>query len=70
MGVGYLAVSHPDPYLLLAQDKDPMRLDGVPGGQVLTRAPQVPILVGRPQAIPGGPGDADVVPAIVLQAQG
>lgn len=47
-----------------------MRLDGVPGGQVLTRAPQLPILVGRPQAIPCGPGDADVVPAIVLQAQG
>lgn len=30
--VGYLAASHPEPYLLLAQDKDPVRLDGVPGG--------------------------------------
>lgn len=48
-----------------------MRLDGVPGGQVLTRAPQLPILVGRPQAIPCGPGDADVwCQPILLQAQG
>lgn len=47
-----------------------MRLDGVPGGQVLTGAPQLPVLVGGPQAIPCGPGDADMVPATVLQAQG
>lgn len=46
-----------------------MRLDGVPGGQVLPGALQLPVLVGRPQAIPCGPGDADVMPAIVLQAQ-
>lgn len=64
--LGYL----PESYLLLAQDKDPVRLDGVPGSQVLPGAPQLPVLVGRPQAIPCGPGDADVVPAIVLQAQG
>lgn len=57
-------------YLLLAQDKDPMRLDGVPGSQVLARAPQLPILVGRPQAVPRGPGNTDVVPFLVLQAQG
>ena len=47
-----------------------MRLDGMPGGQVLTGAPQLSILVGRPQPVPCGPGEADVVPAIILQAQG
>lgn len=60
---------HLKSYLLLAQDKDPMRLDGVPSGQVLPGALQLPVLVGRPQAIPCGPGDADVVPATVFQAQ-
>jgi hypothetical protein len=47
-----------------------MGLDGVPGRQVLARAPQLPVLVGGPQAIPCGPRDADVVPVAVLQAQG
>ena len=47
-----------------------MRLDGVPGSQVLTGALKLPILVGRPQAVPCGPGNADVVPGVVLQAQG
>lgn len=59
----------PEPYLFLAQDKDAMWLDGVPGCQVLTRAPQFTILVCRPQAIPGSPGNADMVPIAVLQAQ-
>lgn len=47
-----------------------MGLDGVPGSQILARTPQLPIQVGGPQAVPGGPGDADVVPIAVLQAQG
>lgn len=45
-----------------------MRLDGVPGCQILPGALQLPVLVSRPQAIPCGPGDADMVPAVVLQA--
>ena len=67
--LGLMPPYHPGPYLLLAQDEDSMWFDGVPGSQVLTRALQLPILVGRPQAVPRRPGDADVVPAIVLQAQ-
>lgn len=59
----------PEPYLFLAQDKDTMWLDRVPGCQVLTRAPKFTILVCRPQPIPGSPDNADVVPIVVLQAQ-
>lgn len=61
--------TRPEPYLFLAQDKDAVWLDGMPGCQVLTRAPQLTVLVGRPQPIPGRPGKADMVPSVVLQAQ-
>lgn len=59
----------PDPYLFLAQDKDAVWLDGVPGCQVLTRTPQFSVLVCRPQSISCSPGDADMVPVAVFQVQ-
>lgn len=59
----------PEPYLFLAQDKDAVWLDGVPGCQVLTRTLQFSVLVCRPQPIPCSPGDADMMPIVVLQTQ-
>lgn len=58
-----------EPYLFLAQDKDAVWLDGVPGCQVLPRTPQFSVLVCGPQSISCSPGDADMVPVAVLQAQ-
>ena len=57
-------------YLLLPEDEDPSRLDGVPGGQVVSSTQLLPVLVGLPQAVPSGPGDADVVPPPVTHRQG
>lgn len=59
----------PEPYLFLAQDKDAVWFDGVPGCQVLARTSQFSVLVCRPQSIPGSPGDTDMVPVAVFQAQ-
>lgn len=48
--------------LLLPQDDNSTRFDGVPSGQVVAGAELSPILVSVPLAIPCGPGNADVVP--------
>lgn len=56
-------------YLLLPQDDDSSRLDGVPGGQVVSRPQLLPVLVGLPLAVPCGPADADVVPFSIAYFQ-
>lgn len=58
------------PYLLLAQHQDPLRLDGVVGGQVLAVAALGAVLVGLPDPVAGGPGDADMVPLAVIDHEG
>ena len=56
-------------HLLLAQDDYSSRLNWVPGGQVVPCAQPLSILVGFPEAIPGCPGDADVMPAAIAYRQ-
>lgn len=59
-----------DPYLLLAQHQHALRFDGVVGGQVLAAARLRAVLVRLPDAVPRGPGDADVVPFAVVDDEG
>lgn len=56
-------------HLLLAQDDHSSRFNWVPGGQVVPGAQTLAVLVGLPEAVPGCPGDADVVPAAVAHRQ-
>lgn len=56
-------------HLLLTQDDHPPRFNWVPGGQVVSGAEALAILVSLPKAVSGCPGDADVVPAAITQGQ-
>lgn len=56
-------------YLLLPQDEDPSRFDGMPGGEIQARTPLHTILVGLPLSITGGPGHAHVVPFSIADRQ-
>lgn len=60
----------PDQYLLLAQHQHTLWFDGVVGCQVLSIAALGTILIGLPDPIPGGPGDADMVPLAVIDYKG
>lgn len=55
----------PTPHLLLPQDEDSPRFDGMPGSQALPSALQLAALVGLPHPIPQGPADADVLPLVL-----
>lgn len=57
-------------YLLLPQDDDSPRFDGVPGCQVVASTQLLTILVSLPLAVPCGPGDADVMPPSITYLQG
>lgn len=57
-------------HLLLSQDQHPLGLDGVVRRQVLAAAPRHAVLEGLPDAVPGGPGDAQVVPLAVVDEEG
>lgn len=56
-------------YLLLSQDEDPSGFDGVPGGEIHAGPPQHAVLVGLPLSVPGGPGNAHVVPLPIVDRQ-
>lgn len=60
----------PGRYLLLAQHQHTLWFDGVIGSQVLSIATLGTILIGLPDPIPGGPGDADVVPLAIIDYEG
>lgn len=58
------------PHLLLPQDDNSSRFDGVPGSQVVPSAQLLPVLVSFPLTVPCGPGDADVVPPPIAHEEG
>lgn len=53
-------------YLLLAEDQQTLRFDGMIRGQILSAASLDAILESFPNAIPSGPGHADVMPLPVV----
>lgn len=57
-------------HLLLPQDDDSPRFDGVPGCQVVASAHLPTVLVSLPLAVTRGPGDADVMPPSITYLQG
>lgn len=56
-------------YLLLPQDEDPSRFDGVPGGKIQPGPPQHAVLVGLPLSVPSGPGHAHMMPLPIADRQ-
>lgn len=56
-------------YLLLPQDEDPSRFDGMPGREIQAGPSLHTVLVGLPLSVPGGPGHAHMVPLPIVDRQ-